>query len=53
MKPGRQDAPLALQDLALSNMPHSLNSQNPLSMTKVNAPYLIKIYYFYFFIIII
>ena len=53
MKPGWRDAPLALQDLALSNMPHSLNSQNPLSMTKVNAPYLIKIYFIFIFLLLL
>ena len=53
MKAGWRDAPLALWDLALSNMPHSLNSQNPLSMTKsqcslFNKNLLFLFFYYYY-----
>ena len=53
MKAGWRDAPLALRDLALSNMPHSLNSQNPLSMTKsqcslFNKNLLFLFFYYYY-----
>ena len=53
MKAGWRDAPLALWDLALGNMPHSLNSQNPLSMTKsqcslFNKNLLFLFFYYYY-----